>query len=49
MAGKLTNAKRSALYFRQAPTPPTPPASFIETTQPIVVVPQFATVENDRL
>jgi len=49
MAGKLTNAKRSALYFRQAQTPPTPPSSFIETTQPIIVVPQFATVENDRL
>lgn len=49
MAGKLVNTKRSALYLRQSPTPPSPPASFIETNATLVVVPKFSTVETNRL
>ena len=45
----LINTKRSALFLVQGQNLPVPPANFIETNTPLIVVPQSATVETNRL
>ena len=49
MANHLINAKNTALYLKQSVTLPVPPASFIETIDPLVVVPNFAMVDTNRM
>jgi len=41
--------ERSALFLRQAPTAPTPPANFVETNKPILVTPTFAKISTNRM
>lgn len=45
----LINPTRSALYLIQQETLPITPAGFIEVNTPLVVVPNFQTVETNRL
>jgi len=45
----LVNTKKSALFVAPGQTLPLPPTGFVETTDPVLVVPEFAKVDIDRL
>jgi len=45
----LVNTKKSALFVAQGATLPTPPTGFVETTDPVLIVPEFAKVDINRL
>ena len=45
----LIRTNRSSLFLAQQKTLPAPPASFIETTKPITVVPKFSMIDTNRM
>jgi len=45
----LINTKKTAFFLKSGAVLPTPPADFVETNDPIVIAPQFATEEINRV
>jgi len=45
----LINTKKTALFLAVGATVPTLPAGFVETMEPVVIVPEFSTVEISRI
>jgi len=43
------NTKKTALYFKSGATLPVPPANFLETKEPVLIAPEFATEDVNRL
>ena len=45
----LINTKKSALFLKAGAALPTPPANFLETTDPVLISPEFQTEDIDRM
>ncbi len=45
----LINTKKTAFFLALGVTPPTAPAGFIETTEPVIIVPEFSQIDINRI
>ncbi len=45
----LTNTKKTAFFLSIGATPPTPPTGFVESTEPVVIVPEFTQIDISRI
>lgn len=45
----LINTKRTSVFLEQSVTLPVPPAGFIQTNAPVLVVPVFSTIESNEI
>ena len=45
----LINTKKTAFFLALGVTPPTAPAGFVETTSPVIIVPEFSKIEINRI
>ncbi len=45
----LLNTKRTALFLAPGAIVPTPPTGFLETSEPVIIVPEFTSIDINRI